>query len=173
MATPTPAIGPAKQPRTPLAGPYGHPFHPALVTIPIGTWVGSLVFDIASRVSDEDSAMFAEAAYWLIGLGIVGALVAAVFGLLDLLTIPRGTEVFKTALTHMALNLAVVALFAVDFIVRAAQGYEEARSLPLVLSVVAIGLLGISGWLGGELAYHYGVRVADERTQSEGFREAR
>lgn len=33
-----------------LAGPYGHPFHPILVTIPIGAWVSSLVFDIASRI---------------------------------------------------------------------------------------------------------------------------
>ena len=39
----------AKQPRTALAGPYGHPFHPMLVTLPIGAWVSSLVFDIIAR----------------------------------------------------------------------------------------------------------------------------
>jgi uncharacterized membrane protein len=169
MSAPTPAIGPAKQPRTWVAGPYGHPFHPILVTVPIGAWVASLVFDVASRVTDEDSAMFAEGAYWLIGLGVLGALAAAVFGLIDLLTIPRGTVAFKTGLTHMAVNLVVVALFTVNFIVRANQGYEEARTIPLVLSVVAIAALGVSGWLGGKLAYRYGVRVADEQTQSEGF----
>jgi uncharacterized membrane protein len=169
MTTPTPAVGGAKRPRTVLAGPYGHPFHPILVTVPIGVWVGSFVFDVVSKVAD-DSEVFAEGAYWLIGLGIIGALAASILGLLDLLTIPRGTPAFTTAITHMALNLVVVALFAVDFAVRAAQGYEDVGALPLVLSVVALLVLGLSGWLGGKLAYHYGVRVADEQTQAEGFR---
>jgi uncharacterized membrane protein len=40
----------------------------------------------------------------------------------------------------------------------------------LLLSIVALALLGASGWLGGKLAYHFGVRVADEATQAEGFR---
>ena len=39
-----------------------------------------------------------------------------------------------------------------------------------VLSLLGLAALGASGWLGGKLAYHYGVRVADEMTQSEGFR---
>lgn len=169
--TPTPASLPAKHPRSALAGPYGHPFHPILVTVPIGAWVASLVFDIASMAADGDEAVFAEGAYWLIAVGIVGALAAALFGLLDLLAIPRATPAFKTGLTHMALNLAVVALFLVDFLVRAADGYEEAAgAVPFILSIVALLLLGASGWLGGKLAYRYGVRVADEATQADGFR---
>jgi len=167
VPTPTPNLG--KRPRTVLAGPYGHPFHPILVTVPIGAWIASLVFDIASRVSD-DTAVFAEGSYWLIAVGIVGALLAAVFGLLDLLAIPRGTPAFKTALTHMSINLLVVAVFVVDFALRAADGYKAVGNVPLTLSVVAIALLGVSGWLGGKLAYRYGVRVADEQAQSEGFR---
>ena len=53
----------AKRPRTAIAGPYGHPFHPILVTIPIGAWIASLVFDIVSRVGD-DPQVFAKGAYW-------------------------------------------------------------------------------------------------------------
>jgi uncharacterized membrane protein len=41
----------------------------------------------------------------------------------------------------------------------------------LVLSVLSIATLAVSGYLGGKLAYHYGVRVADEATQAEGYRE--
>ena len=41
----------------------------------------------------------------------------------------------------------------------------------LVLSVLSVAVLAVSGYLGGTLAYHYGVRVADEATQSEGYRE--
>lgn len=159
----------AKRPRTVLAGPYGHPFHPVLVTVPIGAWVASLVFDLVALRADEP-AVFAEGAHWLIGIGLVAALVAAVFGLLDLTAIPRGTRAFTVGVTHMVLNLLVVGIFAVGFAVRQAQGYDETGGLALLLSVAALALLGVSGWLGGMLAYHYGVRVADEQTQAEGFR---
>lgn len=166
----TTALARAKQPRTPLAGPYGHPFHPVLVTVPIGAWVASVVFDLIALISAEDEAVFAEGAYWLIGIGILGALAAALFGLLDLSQIERGTPAFKTGLTHMGLNLAVVALFVVSFVMRAVQGYEEATTIGFILSLVAVALLGASGWLGGKLAYHYGVRVAEEQHQLEGYR---
>lgn len=157
----------AKQPRTPLAGPYGHPFHPVLVTVPIGAWVSSIVLDVAALAGDN--AALAEASLWLIGIGILGALAAALFGLLDLSTIPRGTPAFKTGIMHMSLNLVAVALFAVGFLIR----YADDESVPMsafILSLVAAAILGASGWLGGKLAYHYGVRVADEETQAEGFR---
>src|SRR5436305_10421116 len=98
------AVTDGKHPVSALAGPYGHPFHPILVTIPIGAWIASLVFDIVSRVGD-DPQVFAKGAYWLIGIGIIGALVAAIFGFLDLLAIPTGTRAFKTGLTHMGINL--------------------------------------------------------------------
>jgi uncharacterized membrane protein len=160
----------AKLPKTALAGPYGHPFHPVLVTVPIGAWVASVVFDIVALASSDKEATFAEGAYWLIGIGIIGAVLAAVFGLMDLLNIARGTKAFKVGLTHMALNLTVVVLYAVNFAVRASQGRDESSVGAFILSLVALALLGASGWLGGMLAYHYGVRVAAEDTQAEGFR---
>ena len=48
-----PALRAAKRPKSIVAGPYGHPFHPLLVTIPIGTWTASLVFDIVGAVTGE------------------------------------------------------------------------------------------------------------------------
>jgi uncharacterized membrane protein len=163
----------AKDPISPVAGPYGHPFHPIFVTIPIGAWVCALIFDIATRVDANGSPALVEAAYWLVGIGIIGALVAALFGLMDLLRIPRRTRAFATGLTHMTLNLIVVALFVANFVWRHADYDELARVRvgQLVLSAVAIAILAVSGWLGGTLAYHFGVRVADEATQADdGFR---
>jgi uncharacterized membrane protein len=160
----------AKHPVTVLAGPYGHPFHPILVTIPIGAWVTSLVFDLGSRIIDKPGFL-TQGAEWLIGIGILGALAAAVFGFLDLLAIPTGTRAFRTGLIHMSLNLAVTVAYAGNFLWRhgsyAAQGRVAVG--PLVLSAVSLVVLGASGYLGGKLAYRYGVRVADEHTQAEGF----
>jgi uncharacterized membrane protein len=159
----------AKHPRTPLAGPYGHPFHPILVTIPIGTWTASVIFDIIGLFAD-DATPYAIGAQILIAIGVVGAVVAAAFGLLDLATLARGTAARRTALIHMGLNLGAVVLFAVNWAVRASQDHDEVSVVGLVLSVIGLLAVGVSGWLGGKLAYRYGVRVADERTQAEGFR---
>jgi uncharacterized membrane protein len=159
----------AKRPRTPLAGPYGHPFHPILVTIPIGTWTASLVFDILGLLSD-DPGPYALGAQILIAIGIIGAVVAAVFGLLDMSQLAAGTRARRTALIHMTANLVAVVVFAASWAVRAAEDHDEVSVLGMVLSVLGLLIVGFSGWLGGKLAYRYGVRVADEATQAEGFR---
>jgi len=159
----------AKQPVTVLAGPYGHPFHPILVTVPIGAWVASLVFDVVSRIQDRPA--LAEGAVWLIGIGVVGALAAALVGFRDQRTIPAGTPAQRTALIHMSLNLVVTVAFVTNFFWRLnAQGAQAQVGVgQLVLSALSLVALGVSGYLGGKLAYHYGVRVADEATQAEGF----
>src|SRR4051794_1592799 len=111
----------AKRPVSPaLAGPYGHPFHPILVTVPIGAWVSSLVFDIASHWV-ADPATLAKGSVWLSAIGVVGALAAALVGVLDLLAIPAGTRAFRTGLVHMSLNLVVTGAFIAGFFWRRAN----------------------------------------------------
>jgi uncharacterized membrane protein len=162
----------AKHPVTPAAGPYGHPFHPILVTVPIGAWVGSLVFDIATKAKSGGSQHLAYGSSWLIAIGLVGAVLAALFGLMDLSRLRRGTAALKVALTHMVLNLSVTALYAINLWMRHDDFDRHPRVTTgqLVLSLVSLGLLGVSGWLGGQLAYKYGVRVAHETDQAEGYR---
>lgn len=160
----------AKQPVSVLAGPYGHPFHPILVTVPIGAWTASLVFDIASHVT-ASPAFLAQGSLWLIVVGVAGALAAAYAGFLDLSGIPAGTQAFRTALVHMTMNLVVVAGYAAGFAWRYGSYHHPGpvAAGPLALSVVCLALLGVSGFLGGKLAFRYGVRVADEATQASGF----
>ena len=76
MSDPSEIDDRAKEPvSAAMAGPYGHPFHPMLVTVPIGAWVCSLVFDIAARFVAQPQP-FAEGARWLIAIGVVGPLLA-------------------------------------------------------------------------------------------------
>lgn len=153
-----------------LAGPYGHPFHPMLVTVPIGAWVSSLVFDISSHLV-ADPAFLAQGSRWLIAVGLIGALLAATAGFLDLLAIPADTHAMRIALTHMGLNLLVVASYAAGFLWRhAASDHNGPIAIGmLTLSAASLATLAASGYLGGKLAYRYGVRVATEATQAEGF----
>src|SRR6185437_11490905 len=80
-----------------LAGPHGHPFHPLLVPLPIGAFVSSLIFDILTRTRAGGLPYLVDGAFWLIGIGLTGALVAAVPGVLDLRTIRRGEPAFAAA----------------------------------------------------------------------------
>ncbi len=163
-----------KHPVSPLlAGPYGHPLHPLLVTVPIGSWVASLVFDIGSHVAGRGGVL-ADGSLWLIAVGVLGALAAAAIGFLDLLAIPTGTRAFRTGLVHMSLNLVVTAAYAVGFAWRRGD-YGHGASVgagQLALSAASLAVLSVSGFLGGKLAYRYGVRVADETVQREGFERA-
>lgn len=154
-----------------LSGPYGHPFHPILVTVPIGAWVSALVFDIGSHAVN-DPGYLARGAEWLIAIGIIGALLAALIGALDLLRVPRGTAAFRTGLIHASLNVTVVVLYVINFFWRRGS-FDDGTAVsagPLVLAIISLAALGVSGFLGGKLAYHFGVRVADEATQREGYR---
>lgn len=129
--------------------------------------MASLVFDLASHLVPADSPALARGARWLIAIGVLGAAAAALFGFLDLFAIPTGTPAFRTGLVHMGLNLTVTVTFLVNFLLRSGQAPVLAG--PIVLSAASIAVLGVSGFPGGKLAYHYGIRVADEETQSAGF----
>ncbi|MEV4107794.1 DUF2231 domain-containing protein [Nonomuraea sp. NPDC049695] len=156
----------AKQPVSPaLAGPYGHPYHPILVTVPIGAWVSSLVFDIAAQLV-RDPASLVQGARWLIAIGVIGAVAAACVGALDLFAIPTGTRAFRTAVLHMSLNLLVTLAYAANFLWRSDDRLEAGM---LALNAASLVVLGVAGYLGGKLAFRYGVRVVDEDTQAEGF----
>lgn len=160
----------AKVPRAIVAGPYGHPFHPVAVTIPIGAWSSSLVFDLLGLAADDPRA-FATGSRWLIAIGLGGAVGASVLGLLDMSRIPAGTPARRTALVHLVLNVTAMVLFSLSLVLR----MLDLARVPVVafgLSVIASLGLSVSGWLGGKLAYRWGVRVADDNTQREGFEAA-
>jgi len=136
-----------------------HPIHPMLVVFPIGLFVFSLVCDIIGLRSADATFWSAAALYTMIG-GFIGALAAAVPGLIDLLSI-KDQQTKKIGLTHMAINLTVVVLYAVNIWLRV--GGAASRT-PLVLSVIAVAMLVVSGWLGGKMVYERAVGVNGEST---------
>ena len=155
--------------RSLLAGPDGHPFHPLLVPLPIGAFVSSLIFDILTRTRADGLPYLVDGAFWLIGVGLAAALVAAVPGVLDLRTIPPGAPPFATARTHLTLNAAAAALFAAGYIWRAGDHVEldKTRWGQLALNAVAIAFLIAAMWLGDRLTYRHGMRVTGQADHDE------
>lgn len=131
-----------------------HPIHPMLVTIPVGLWVFSFVCDLMSLRIGEQPVWAVVGIYTMVG-GIAGALLAAVPGLIDLLSLKQ--PIRKTALIHMSINLTVVALYAFNAYTRIPD--PEPQTHQIMLSAVAILMLLVSGWLGGKMVFEHGVGV--------------
>ena len=131
-----------------------HPIHPMLVPLPIGLWIFALVADLI-HAGGSTNVAWTTVAFYCIGGGVVGALLAALPGLIDLVSLPEGPR--KTALLHMTINLLVVALFAINFWLRMDAPANPGKLV--WLSLIAVGLLTISGWLGGKMVYEHGIAV--------------
>ncbi len=131
-----------------------HPFHPMFVVFPIGLWVFSLVADII-YLAGKNAAWSIVAYYCIIG-GIVGGLIAAIFGFIDWASL-KPSRAKRVGTTHMILNLVITALFIINFAIRSQPTFNYTG--PFILSIISIVLLVISGWLGGEMVYVHGVAV--------------
>jgi uncharacterized membrane protein len=133
----------------------GHPIHPMLVAFPVGLWTFSLACDIVYLCFGQ-GVYWSAAARYSLAAGIVGALLAAVPGLIDLLSLTEA-KVKKVAIYHMSINLVAVVVFGADLWLRMTRG--PSGDPPVLVSVIGIVLILVSGWLGGELVYVHGVAV--------------
>lgn len=125
--------------------PLGHPLHPLLVALPIGSWTAASYLDLTGR--DR------KAARRLVGLGIATALPAAVSGLNDWLT-TAGVE-RRVGLVHAALNDAALTAYTASWVTR----HRGHHAKGVLLALTGLLLTGGAGWLGGHLAYALGVGV--------------
>ncbi|MGC1214476.1 MAG: DUF2231 domain-containing protein [Micromonospora sp.] len=138
----------------------GHPVHPMLVMFPVALLVTAVIFDVIDTVGGPK--FLGEVAYWNITVGLIGGLLAAAAGTFDLLALPVGTRAKRVGLTHAAANLAVILLFAAVWVVRLNADSRAAGGALIAIEVVAVAILGLSAWLGGELVDRLGVGVDPE-----------
>ncbi|HKY59665.1 MAG TPA: DUF2231 domain-containing protein [Gemmatimonadota bacterium] len=132
-----------------------HPIHPALVPLPIGLWIFSFVCDVVYLFVSSDVVWDRMAFYAMLG-GVAGALLAAVPGFIDFLSL-TDPAVKRVALAHMLVNLSLVAMYAVNLWLRTTA--PSGAVAPIALSLVGVVLLAVAGWLGGELVFRHGVAV--------------
>lgn len=135
---------------------FGHPIHPMLVVFPLGLLAIAVIFDVIYLASKN--AKFTEVAFYMIAPGIIGGLLAAVFGLVDWLAIPAGTRAKAIGLWHGLGNVVVVVLFAASWWLRRPDPLT-ASTVALACSFLALALGLVTAWLGGELVDRLGVGV--------------
>ena len=138
----------------------GHPIHPMLVPFPIALWSTSFALDIWFYFQRNPSWLLISK--FMIAAGCLGAVAAAIPGIIDWWTL-KDPQVVKVANWHARLNIVALIVFSSSLFLRlSSSGHLVGHRLtiPFLLSFVGVILISISGWLGGELAYRYGVGVA-------------
>jgi nitrite reductase/ring-hydroxylating ferredoxin subunit/uncharacterized membrane protein len=149
------AAGPAgQQAKNALHGVWlGHPLHPVFTDVPIGAWTTALALDCGSQ---GDPGM-RRAATFAMGVGLAGAVGAAVTGLTDWSETDGRSR--RTGLIHGLLNITATTLFATAYALRLKDSHEGGRRCAWTGYAIALG----AAYLGGDLVYgqRIGVTHAD------------
>ena len=146
----------------------GHPIHPLLVAFPIGLFIWALVADIVYFATSKHM-MWYDMAFWAGTVAWIGGLVAALPGFGDYFTVAIKSDARRIATAHMVLNVAVVALFFVAWLLMLNNGAIDGGRLTavLILHIIGVGFLGLSGWLGGEMAFRHHIGMVPEDMEVE------
>jgi len=144
-----------------LSGTWlGHPVHPLLIVLPMGSWISAVVLD---WIGGEDAETAADV---LLGTGLAGAIPTVATGYADWAdTEPASDEVRRLGAVHAACNGTAAVLFGASLAARAGG----ARGRGKLLALAGLGALGAGGYLGGHLTYAKGVGV--DTTAFEDFPE--
>jgi uncharacterized membrane protein len=142
-----------------IRGLPGHPLHPPLTDATIGIYTFAAIAAFADIVGLSDST--ATHGWWLALLaGLVTTVFTALTGLADWLTITRGTELWKTATSHMVAMVTATVFFGFA----ALFGHDDwqagnVSAVEAVLTFVGFGVMALGGWLGGAIVFVHGMRV--------------
>lgn len=131
-----------------------------LIVLPLGLFSTAVLFDVAYLITNDPT--FANVSLWTITVGILGGLLAAVFGLIDWMTIPSGTRAKRIGAWHGAGNVTIVLLFIVSWLLRLPDHAYGSDLLPFLLGLIAVLAALVTAWLGGELVYRMRVAVDDD-----------
>jgi uncharacterized membrane protein len=136
----------------------GHPIHPMLVPFPIAFFVATAACDLMFHRSADPS--WVSATLWLLGAGVVMALLAALAGFTDFVGDSR-IRALSVAWWHFGGNLLMVLVEAFNWYRRYQIGPDAVIPTGLALSIIAVLIMLVTGWLGWEMVYRRRVGIAD------------
>lgn len=133
-----------------------HPLHPMLVPVPIVCFIGALLTDIMYCVTAE--MMWADFSAWLLVVGVIIGVLAAIAGLIDLLS-SAAIRSLTPAWPHALGNVAVLLLAVFNALIHTRDAWTSVIPTGLVLSIITVLILPVTGWLGWAMVYRHGVGV--------------
>lgn len=133
----------------------GHPIHPILIVFPLGLLTAAVIFDVIHYFSLF--RISSEVGFWMAVSGILGGLIAAVFGVIDWVAIPSDTRAQSVGLYHGIVNVIVVGLFIISVYLRLNNPGYAVGATSLALAIIGLLLSLLGGWLGGELVHRLNV----------------
>ncbi|ACB73415.1 DUF2231 domain-containing protein [Opitutus terrae] len=139
----------------------GHPLHPAIVHVPIGTWLLACGLDVAYWAGWTGAGP-ARLAFYAVVAGLLTALIAVPPGIADWVKIKKEKPAWKLGLYHMSLNLLAALVWAVNCGLRLGTD-DDLVTLPVLLtSVIGTVIILISGYLGSLMVFDHGISVAGQ-----------
>ena len=128
-----------------------------LVPIPIVCFIGALVTDVTYYITMQ--MMWADFSSWLLVVGLVFGVLAAIAGLTDFLT-NRLIRSQAPAWPHLLGNVAVLVLAFFNTLIHTRDAWTSVVPTGLILSIVTVLILPVTGWLGWALVYRHRVGVS-------------
>jgi uncharacterized membrane protein len=149
---------------------FGHPIHPMLIPFPIAFFVATFMCDLVFWQTGYP--IWTTAATWLLGAGLIMAALAAAAGLTDFLGDTRIRHL-SAAWQHAIGNVIAVLVSLFNFYWH--YSHEAGGVLPvgLISSLVVVGILLFTGWMGWEMVYRHRVAVYDAPTPTQDTAKAR
>jgi uncharacterized membrane protein len=151
--------GPGLKPVYLIRGLPGHPLHPPLTDAAIGAYTAATILAVLHVFGVSESST--ATAWWLtlVIAQVFGGL-SAITGFADWLQLSMGTPIWRTATSHFVAMVLASALFALTiFLGHADYVDREISGVPLILNLIAYGMLTLGGWLGGTIVFVHGMRV--------------
>ena len=133
-----------------------HPLHPMLVPVPIVCFIGALLTDIMYYLTAE--MMWADFSAWLLVVGVIIGVLAAIAGLVDLLS-SRPIRSLTPAWPHALGNVVVLVLAFFNALIHTRDAWTSVVPTGLILSIITVLILPVTGWLGWAMVYRHGVGV--------------
>ena len=127
------------------------PLHPVLSDVPLGSWTATMALDAVDVLTGSKAVR--NAADGSLAVGVVGGFAAATVGISDWRYLSGGSR--RMGMAHGLLNVAGLALNMASLVLRATGRRNAGRAAFLA----GYSLNGMGAHLGGELSYHYGLRV--------------
>ncbi|MBP1150723.1 MULTISPECIES: DUF2231 domain-containing protein [Methylocaldum] len=170
--------------RTLESGSSGNPFagiealgtnwHPLIVHFPIAFLTGFFLLELIGVVLRQPGLR--NAASWMLYLGTLGAIAAAVAGLIAEDTVPHGSAVHDIMEWHERLGLTVAGLssaLAIWRLFSRERFSAMAQTLHLFLGAIVLAGIVFAADLGGLMVYQHGVgvkslQVADDHHHHDG-----